>query len=223
VLKWARVALQQATSPDFNTPRHLRKRLSIPQQTPFQGRAGSWREKTLIRVFFTAKKFIAFDVLSRGGMVNQLYFINNIFPDLQIGNLDFRHQKAGSSLWVHIDNSICHNGSKLKSKIQKNHISRIPPQLYLPDISSCNFWLFEMFKQILRDQEFSPNDEIEDAIAHAWNDLTFDDVQSVFRDLIRRLSWVAELLEVERQRAHIAPVSQEPVPGGQWAKHVIIS
>jgi hypothetical protein len=49
-----------------------------------------------------------------------------------------------------------------------------------------------MLKQILRDREFSSSDEIEDAIAQVWNDLTFDDVQSVFRDWIRRLAWVAE-------------------------------
>jgi hypothetical protein len=49
-----------------------------------------------------------------------------------------------------------------------------------------------MLKQILRDRGFSSSDEIEDAIAQAWNDLTFDKVQSVFRDWIRRLAWVAE-------------------------------
>jgi hypothetical protein len=53
-------------------------------------------------------------------------------------------------------------------------------------------WLFGTLKQILRDWEFSSNDEIEDAIAQVWNAVTFDDVQSVFRDWIRRLAWVAE-------------------------------
>jgi hypothetical protein len=49
-----------------------------------------------------------------------------------------------------------------------------------------------MLKQILRDREFSSSGEIEDPIAQAWDDLTFDDVQSVFRDWIRCLAWVAE-------------------------------
>jgi hypothetical protein len=39
-----------------------------------------------------------------------------------------------------------------------------------------------MLKQVLRDREFSSSDEIEDAIAQIWNDLTLDDVQSVFWD-----------------------------------------
>jgi histone-lysine N-methyltransferase SETMAR len=78
------------------------------------------------------------------------------------------------------------------SEIKKNHISRMPHPPYSLDISPCDFWLFGMLKQVLRDREFSLSDEIEDAIAQAWNDLTFDDVQSVFQNWIRRVVWVAE-------------------------------
>jgi hypothetical protein len=34
--------------------------------------------KTMITVFFTAKKLIVYDVLPRGSIFNQLYFINHI-------------------------------------------------------------------------------------------------------------------------------------------------
>jgi hypothetical protein len=93
-----------------------------------------------------------------------------------------------------MDNSMCYNGSKVPSKIKKNRISRMPHPhpSHSPDISPCDFWLFGILKQILRDREFSSIDEIEDAIAQTWNDLVFDDVQSVFRDWVRRLTWVAE-------------------------------
>jgi hypothetical protein len=56
-----------------------------------------------------------------------------------------------------------------------------------------------MLKQSLRDREFSSSDEIEDALAQVWNDLTFDDVQNVFRDWIRLLAWVDE-----NNREHIS-------------------
>jgi hypothetical protein len=49
-----------------------------------------------------------------------------------------------------------------------------------------------MLKQILGGREFSSSDEIEDTIAHVWDDLTLDDVQIVFRDWVRALVWVAE-------------------------------
>jgi histone-lysine N-methyltransferase SETMAR len=146
----------------------------------------------MIAMFFTAKKFILFDVLPRGSTFNQMYFTNTIFPDLKTANLNFRRQKTKPTFWVYMDNSMCHNGSKVTSKTKKNHISRIRHPAYSPDVSPCNFWFFWMSKQILRDREFSLSDETENAIAQRWNDLTFYNVQSVFRGLIRRLAWVAE-------------------------------
>jgi hypothetical protein len=38
-----------------------------------------------------------------------------------------------------------------------------------------------MLKGILRDRDFNLNDEIEEAIASVWNDLTFDDLHGVMR------------------------------------------
>jgi histone-lysine N-methyltransferase SETMAR len=119
----------------------------------------------MIMVFFTAKKLIVFDVFPRGGAFNQLYFVNNIFADLKIANLNSRRQKTESTFGVHINNSIGHNGSKATSRIKKNHISRMPHPPYSPDISLCDFYLFGMLKQILRDRKFSSSNEIEDATA----------------------------------------------------------
>jgi hypothetical protein len=47
-------------------------------------------------------------------------------------------------------------------------------------------------KGIKKDGEFHSHDEIEEAIPVAWNDLTFEDVQRIFYDWIRRLAWVIE-------------------------------
>jgi hypothetical protein len=87
-------------------------------------------KKTLIKVFFTAKKPIVLAVFRRDSIFNQLYFINNIFPDFKTVNLICQRQKIGLTLWVHMKNSMCHNGSKVMSKIQKNRISRMPHPPY---------------------------------------------------------------------------------------------
>jgi hypothetical protein len=138
------MALQQATSPGFNTPQHPRKCLLVRQQMSFRGRGRRWRENNT--VFFTAKKFMVFDVLPRGSIFNQLYFTNNMFPDLETANLNFQHQKGGSNFWVHMKLSMCESGSKIMSKIKKNHISRMPYPPDSPYISLRNFWLFGMFQ-----------------------------------------------------------------------------
>jgi hypothetical protein len=56
---------------------------------------GVGANKTMITVVLTIKKLIMFDVLPRGSTFNQLYCINNRFPDLEKANLNFRRQKTG--------------------------------------------------------------------------------------------------------------------------------
>jgi hypothetical protein len=87
-----------------------------------------------------------------------------------------------------MDDSMCHNGSKVALKFEKHHIFRLPHPLYSPDISPCDFWLFGLLKGIMKDREFHSHDEIEEAITGARNGLTFEDVQGIFYDWMRRLA-----------------------------------
>jgi hypothetical protein len=91
-----------------------------------------------------------------------------------------------------MDNSTCHNGSKVASKFEQHHIFGLPHPPYSPDISPCDFWLFGLLKGIMKDGEFRSHEEIEEAITVAWNDLAFEDVQSIFYDWMRHLAWVIE-------------------------------
>jgi hypothetical protein len=47
-------------------------------------------------------------------------------------------------------------------------------------------------KGILKDRAFHSHEEIEEAMTVAWNDLSFEDVQSIFYDWLCRLAWVIE-------------------------------
>jgi hypothetical protein len=49
-----------------------------------------------------------------------------------------------------------------------------------------------MLKGILKDREFHSHDKIEEATPMAWNDLTFNEVQSVFHNWMNRLRWATE-------------------------------
>jgi hypothetical protein len=87
-------------------------------------------KKTITTVFFTTKKFIVLNVLSRGNTFNQLYFPNNIFPDLKTANLIFWRQKTRSIFWAHMKLSMCCNGSKFTSKLRKPHFQNAAPALF---------------------------------------------------------------------------------------------
>jgi hypothetical protein len=149
-------------------------------------------KKIMITLFFTARKLIVVDVMPKGWKYNQLYFVDNIVPGLKRGKMSFAPRKPGSTFRVHMDNSLCHNRAKITSEFQKHHLARMMHPPSSPDISPCDFWLFGMLKGIRKDQEFVSSEEIEVAIADLWNGLTFDDVQSVFRNWMSRLTWVIE-------------------------------
>jgi hypothetical protein len=148
--------------------------------------------KSMITLFFTARKLIVLDVMPKGWKSNQRYFIESILSGLKRGKMSFAPRKPGSTFWVHMDHSMCQNGAKITSEFQKHRLARMPHPPYLPDRSPCDFWLFEMLKGILKDREFVSSEEIEVAIADVWNGLTSDDVQSVFRNWMSRLTWVIE-------------------------------
>jgi hypothetical protein len=146
----------------------------------------------MITIFFTARQPILLDVLSKGSKFDQQYFIDYMFPDLKTENQNFRRRMPLATVWVHMDNSMGHNGSKFMSKFDRHHIARLPHPPHSPDLSPCDFWLFGILKGILKDRELHSRDETEKVITMVWNDLTFDEVQSVFHNWMNRLSWVIE-------------------------------
>jgi hypothetical protein len=132
------------------------------------------------------------DILTKGCKFNQLYFLDYIFPDLKRENETFHRRIPQATFRVYVDNSMCHNGSKVASKFKKYHISRLLHPPYSPGISARDFWFFGMLKRILNGCESNSSDEIEEAITKVWDELTFDEVQSVFHNWTSRLTWVIE-------------------------------
>jgi hypothetical protein len=91
---------------------------------------------------------------------------------------------------VHVDNSACHNGQKITNEFDRLHIIRAPHPPYSPDLSLGDFWLFGFSKESMKGVEFSTDDQLLEAITRIWTDVTSEDIQSVFREWIDRLSWV---------------------------------
>jgi hypothetical protein len=46
-----------------------------------------------------------------------------------------------------------------------------------------------MLKRVLKDREFNSCDEIERVITTVWDELIFDEMQSIFHDWISHLAW----------------------------------
>jgi hypothetical protein len=76
--------------------------------------------------------------------------------------------------------------------LEHNKIEQGPRPAYSPDVSPCNFWLLDFLKEKLQEQELSTSNEIIEAITTIWNDVTFEELQSLLSEWIQRVTWVIE-------------------------------
>jgi hypothetical protein len=50
-----------------------------------------------------------------------------------------------------MDNSTCHSGRKVTDEFDNRKLQRVAHPPYSPDLSPCDFWLFDMLKQKMKD------------------------------------------------------------------------
>jgi hypothetical protein len=81
----------------------------------------------------------------------------------------------------------CHNGRKVTDELDNLKLDRVPNPPYSPDLSRCDFCLFGMLKQKIKDWLFQAVEEIITAFHKGWDELILEDLQSDFFNCIERL------------------------------------
>jgi hypothetical protein len=89
-----------------------------------------------------------------------------------------------------MDHSKSYDNDKSQEKIDRKRFVRCPHPPCSPDLSLCDFWFFEMAKKQMKDREFCTVQDILRRLTEIWNDLTFEDVQSMFCEPQIRLNLV---------------------------------
>jgi hypothetical protein len=148
------------------------------------------RANHMITTFFTSAGLLVLNFVPKETKFNQDYFIHAVLPALYSEKTRIARPKGAPSFSVHVDNSMCHNGAKITEKPAKKQIVRPPHPSYSPDLSPCDFELFEMVKEKVKDRVFRIEQHILEAITQSWNELTFEDIQRVFRNWTERLIWI---------------------------------
>jgi transposase len=136
----------------------------------------------MITIFFTSTRLLVLNFVPKGTKFNQCYFIDTVLPNLYSKKRRIARRKGLPSFSVHMDNSMCYNGAKITEKLEKRHIPRAPHPPYSPDLSPCDFWLFGILKQKMKERVFQSEEQILSAITESWNELTFEDIQRVFHN-----------------------------------------
>lgn len=149
-------------------------------------------KKTLITIFFTGTNLIAIDDLPKGRRFTQDYFINNIGDMISNANRRFLRKEKCLNFRIHMDNSKCHNGSKVTQFLADKKINRIPHPPYSPDMSPCDFWFFGRSKKLLEDVEITDSEMLVDKLIDIWNGISFEEIQAVYREWEKRCIWIIE-------------------------------
>jgi hypothetical protein len=146
----------------------------------------------MVTIFFSDVSLITMDALPSHARFTQEYFVNDILPDIVETRGRICREVRSGELFVHMDNPMCHNRRKVTDELANLKLDRVPRPLYSPDLSPCNFWLFGMLNHKIKDPVFQTVEDIMTAVHRVWDELTLDDLQSVFFNWIERFEWVSE-------------------------------
>jgi proteasome lid subunit RPN8/RPN11 len=78
----------------------------------------------------------------------------------------------------------------MMGKFDMKGLVHTPHPSYSPDLSSCDFWLIGTANEKMKDRKFHTVQDIRGRLRQIRNDLTFEDIQSVFLEWKIRLNWV---------------------------------
>jgi hypothetical protein len=75
---------------------------------------------------------------------------------------------------------MCHNGRKITEEISDAKLESLFHPVYSPDLSPCDFLLFGMLKEKMKDRALQTAEEILEVVTLIWNAVSFEQLQSVF-------------------------------------------
>jgi hypothetical protein len=119
----------------------------------------------MLTIFFASRKLLVLEPLPKGQKYNQDYYVQEVTPELQSERSRFARRNTLVEFPVHMDNSICHNGTKVTTAL--NNVNVIRPS-YLadsPDLTPYDFWLFGMLKHRMTDRQLPSQKETLDEAA----------------------------------------------------------
>jgi histone-lysine N-methyltransferase SETMAR len=146
--------------------------------------------KVMLTIFFSRTSLINLDALSRDQTYIQEYVIENILSDLVNEKRRNRRSNGSGKFCVPMNNSMYHNDRKMTKEISNAKFESLPHSAYSPDLSPCNFWLFGMLQEKMKDRAFQAAGEILEAVTLIWNAMSPERLQFVFLNWMERLEWV---------------------------------
>jgi hypothetical protein len=167
-------------------------------------KAGPEAQRVILMLFFSGVSLITVDALPSSAQFTHGYFINKILPDIVEARGRIFRKVGKGEFFVEMDNAMHQDGRKMTDEFANLKLDHVPHSFYSPDLSPCNCWLFRMLKQKIKDRPFPIVDEIMIAFHKIWDELTLDDLASVFLIGLNDLN-----RSVSMEKLFLHPISQD--------------
>jgi hypothetical protein len=149
-------------------------------------------QRVMLTIFFSSTSLITVNALPSDVGFTQEYCTNKTLLDIVEASGRIVRRVRRGEFFADADNSMCLNGCKVINEFANLKLDCVLHLPYLPDLNPCDFWLFGMFRQKIKDRVFQTVEEIMTPVHKVWDKLTLEDLQSVFFNRIESLKCVSE-------------------------------
>jgi histone-lysine N-methyltransferase SETMAR len=141
--------------------------------------------KTLFSIFFKSTGPVLIHYVEQGETIDHQYYIDYCLEPL-INNIKKQRPSCGvQGIKLHHDNGRPHVHHVVSEYLESEGITVIPHPSNSPDLSPCDFWLFDLIKQNLADQNNS--ESLYRAVSHFMNSLNKEEYRKTFDKWIQRM------------------------------------
>jgi histone-lysine N-methyltransferase SETMAR len=141
--------------------------------------------KTLFSIFFKTTGPVLIHYVGRGQNIDRHYYIDYCLKPL-INNIKKQRPSCGvQGIKLHHDNGRPHVHQDVLTYLESEGITVIPHPPNSPDLSPCDFWLFDFVKQNLADQNNS--ESLCRAVSDFMDSLSKEEYRKTFDKWIERM------------------------------------
>ena len=164
-------------------------------------RRSRFAPRTLLSIFFKSTGAVFIHRVERGQTINHEYDINSSLEPVLEEIKNQRPSLGVHGIKLHHDNGRPHIHKEVVSYLESEGVTVMPHPPNSPDLAPCDFWLFDLIKQNLDDQDDS--DSLYESVTKFMRSLKKEEYKK--RLLINRLnewSYVSVVREIILKICH---------------------
>jgi histone-lysine N-methyltransferase SETMAR len=148
-------------------------------------RQNRYAPRTLLAIFFKSNGPLLIHRLEPGQTINHHYYIDNCLRPV-VDEIKRQRPSYGTrGIKFHHDNGKPHVHNNVLAYLESEGLTVVPHPPNSPDLSPCDFWLFDFIKENLPDQ--SDSQSLHDAVISFMNSLSNEEYKKTFEKWIERM------------------------------------